>query len=344
MTNAVVTGRSLLRILVLPAAEGGTAVRGRLRAMSSPLAADAAHAESMPCPGCGYDRRGSESGVCPECGSAAPPLCAAITIPWERRRHVGRVRAFLQTVWMATFRPRRLAAAMGGPVDYRSAERFRWVVVGIVSLLLILVFVLLAWINRGIAELGGWSDLAWPLLDPKKPVTIGWEFHTMWLAGAMLIPVLPVGIVVALLIATAVPGYWFHPRRLPLAQQNRAVAISRYGAAPLVWLWLPGIALIAAAYYRDMATLTLIFYWTWDFFNPATWGCYVCAAVILLACFGNAIVLLARTTHCGVGHLIGAAISTVLGVAAGAVVGLILLPAVVGFLWIVADSLISARH
>jgi hypothetical protein len=33
--------------------------------------------------------------------------------------------------------------------------------------------------------------------------------------------------------------YWFAPRSIPIPRQNRALAISLYTCAPLVWTWIP---------------------------------------------------------------------------------------------------------
>jgi hypothetical protein len=235
---------------------------------------------------------------------------------------------------------------MGGPVDYRSAERFRWVVVAIVSGLLIAFYVVLALPEAGIGILGGWPFVAWDSLYGNGPLDSIWELETIWYAGASLVPVLPLGIIIAVLIWTAAPTYWFHPRRLAMTQQNRAVALGRYAAGSLVWLWIPGIALGTTVFYEgttfpaapDGGAMT------WYFFTLEPWVCYIVTGLILLTFLRNVILLLARATRCGAGRVAGAAFSTVAGLIVGAVIGLVLLPGVAGFLWLVGDSLISPHH
>src|SRR6185312_6595827 len=34
-------------------------------------------------------------------------------------------------------------------------------------------------------------------------------------------------------------SYFFHPREMSAARQNRAIAISYYAGAPFAWLWVP---------------------------------------------------------------------------------------------------------
>ena len=83
---------------------------------------------------------------------------------------------------------------------------------------------------------------------------------------------------------------------------------------------------------------------TWYFFTLEPWVCYIVTGLILLTFLRNVILLLARATRCGAGRVAGAAFSTVAGLIVGAVIGLVLLPGVAGFLWLVGDSLISPHH
>ena len=62
------------------------------------------------CVNCGYDLRGLVRPRCPECGltfdadQPAPPR-----IPWLYRSVIGRANAYLRTIYLVTFRPRRFA-------------------------------------------------------------------------------------------------------------------------------------------------------------------------------------------------------------------------------------------
>ena len=53
------------------------------------------------------------------------------------------------------------------------------------------------------------------------------------------VAVLHICFLLFLAAATGVPGYFFHPRDLPLEQQNRAIAMSYYACGPLAIAALP---------------------------------------------------------------------------------------------------------
>jgi hypothetical protein len=46
--------------------------------------------------------------------------------------------------------------------------------------------------------------------------------------------------------ATGVPSYFFHPRGIPVEQQNRAIALSYYACGPLIFLTVPVLTCAAA--------------------------------------------------------------------------------------------------
>src|ERR1700683_1647317 len=85
------------------------------------------------CVGCGYNLRGLESARCPECGMEFDKAGHS-SLAWEHRRRLGRRKAFWATMRMAACQPRRLAESVGGPVNYRSARNFRWIVAGMAAL------------------------------------------------------------------------------------------------------------------------------------------------------------------------------------------------------------------
>jgi hypothetical protein len=77
------------------------------------------------CPGCGYNLRGIESDRCPECGKAFQRhQLSASQIPWTHRHHIGRFRAFLQTVSTAAFHPQLLANSIQADLSRRDARWF----------------------------------------------------------------------------------------------------------------------------------------------------------------------------------------------------------------------------
>src|SRR4051794_13275118 len=58
---------------------------------------------SLLCPGCGYDLRGTIGGRCSECGLEIDRAALERSgFPWAHRASLGRVRAFLKTVWLVT--------------------------------------------------------------------------------------------------------------------------------------------------------------------------------------------------------------------------------------------------
>lgn len=168
----------------------------------APTAADAKPgpmvAEAAPlCRHCGYTLRGLTELRCPECGHGFDPATASGTrLPWAHRRHLGVVAAYVQTVWLATFWPGRIAVEIEHRQDYGDSQRFRWITV----------------------------MLAWPLL----PVFF-------FIARATFLEQLVFGLPLLLVVAalTGVPSYLFHPRWLPIEMQNRAIALSYYMAGPL---------------------------------------------------------------------------------------------------------------
>ncbi len=161
------------------------------------------------CPGCGYHLRGLEfSERCPECGEPLAPLRSPEpTIPWARRREIGRLRALLATAWLVFFGGRRFHAEMVRPIRYRDAQRFRTVCVWLTTLALLGAVYLLGWLEpRELRDVFQWW---WPLL----PVPLAWLF---------------------IYVASGLPSYFFHPRYLPVEVQNRAIALSHYTSAALL--------------------------------------------------------------------------------------------------------------
>ncbi|HLL89099.1 MAG TPA: hypothetical protein VK324_07325, partial [Tepidisphaeraceae bacterium] len=88
------------------------------------------------CPACGYNLRGlTVVNRCPECGGAvdlsAPPVAR---VPWAHWRQLGRVRAFAETVWVATFAPGQVLHDAALPNRYRDGRVFRFTAVLLATL------------------------------------------------------------------------------------------------------------------------------------------------------------------------------------------------------------------
>jgi len=297
--------------------------------VNDPVSPDAAADAGRFCPACGYDLRGIDSDRCPECGLALN-VAAGFTIPWSHRKEMGRLKAFWRTVRLASVQPKRLAMAVAEPVEYAAAQRFRWVVIALASLPPIVFFLVVVWCKGGTGFLSVvGSDLRSFLPWLGNPLR---ELAVIWSAGATLVPVLPIGMVAMFYLATGAAGYWFRPAHMSVARQNRAVAISRYACAPLAWLPLP-VALAAA-----VVALTVSGYLDYHP-APRDWMILIALACVILAVgWRTALVLLARTTHCGPGRLVAAGIGLPLSWLLSAVIGLGVVPFAVGFIWIVIDS------
>lgn len=196
-----------------------------------PIRPDAIPADSGPpdpyrdpfCPGCGYCLRGLTSALCPECGaSVADVRAGASQIAWIRRRQIGYFRAFWRTVFQVLFRTQAFCRESARPVSYRDAVRFHLAAVAHAF-----AGVLAA---TGVWMLDDWTGFVGMVTG------VGVWFTVLCYAA----------IWVGLVAASGVHTYWFHPRQLDVAMQNRVLALSRYAAAPLAVVPLLGLAAYAS--------------------------------------------------------------------------------------------------
>jgi len=201
--------------------------------LQSPAEAAAA-GDDLLCGKCGYNLRGVPSNRCPECGQEFDPRhLISDLIPWEQRRYIGRFRAFRQTAWMASFRPKQLAEKLDWPVDRRAARRFLgWVI----------VLELLAIYAAGYSAKQLWPSLWAPPSYRGDPDAWDWLPNT-WSVGIML-----AAIVLWLALLTPITAFFFRRQSLPVERQNRATAISLYTCAPLTWIALALLAGTAFAW------------------------------------------------------------------------------------------------
>jgi hypothetical protein len=170
----------------------------------------AAYADDLYCPDCGYSLRGLTSDRCPECGllldfiESDRPL-----IPWELHDELGRIRAYWRTVFAVIGRPKRFCRAMYRAVSYRDAQAFRWITIAHACVAVVLVLATLYLLH--------------PQALTEETPYAGWEL----ICGNIL------HVFIVLAALTGIPSYFFHPAHLPIERQNRAVALSYYGTAPL---------------------------------------------------------------------------------------------------------------
>lgn len=194
------------------------------------------------CSQCGYNLRGCAAERCPECGyDLAGFRTAEPQIPWARRRGIGWVRAYVKTLWMTRMRHRVFCEEMARPVSYRDAQTFRWTTI-LLAYLPVLAGTVLAYLLNPPRL---WST---PLSTEDflsgfgrgTPTALELAYADVWRAV-----VLHVCFLLFLAAATGVPSYFFHPKALPIEQQNRAIALSYYLCGPLV-LTACAVAWIAA--------------------------------------------------------------------------------------------------
>ena len=172
------------------------------------------------CQECGYNLRGLFSDRCPECGYSLDAVRSEVSrLPWVYRADLGRRRAYWRTVWRVMFQHKRFCEEMARPVDYGDAQRFRWV-----TLLHVYLPILAATLL--------WYALDW--LKPFRDSDVNQAFQAVW-----PVAVFHVCLLFFLVVATGVPSYFYHPRDIPVQQQNRAIAMSYYACAALAWTPLP---------------------------------------------------------------------------------------------------------
>lgn len=245
----------------------------------------------LACPECRYDLRAIASERCPECGLAIDRQSMSVSrIPWAHSKSIGRWRAYWRTNLMVIFRIERLADEIARPVSFADAQRFRHVTV------LAAWLTVLAW--RGSASIAHPNEVFDGLQYPGSH--LGWWLEAAVFAAALFAAWL------ALLMMSGVGSYFFHPRGLPVIQQNRGIALSYYACAPLVWLWLPALCAGAAT---KLSTLD----WVRDgpgqrWVNALAIASLVSSAVIVGACWVGAVGLMARITRCGVARTITMAV------------------------------------
>ena len=234
------------------------------------------------CPGCGYDLRGltpvkDATARCPECGLALDAAAdLTVTLPWAHRRSIGRPRAYLRTVRLSCFGPKRLAANIAAPVSWADAVAFRRVTVAVAVVPALLLATILVFL-------------------PDGPLAPAVRHPAAWWAELLAVPVVWVGTWLTVLAAAGVGSYWFHPRSIPVVQQNRAVALSLYGCGPLAIV--PAmtavvivIALIAPDDNRGPRAAVAM---------ACGWAVLAVGLFVLACWWWTTIGLLRHTTHCG---------------------------------------------
>lgn len=168
------------------------------------------------CLECGYNLRGVVGGRCPECGHDLANLRSdQPLIPWVRRREIGAFRAYWSTVFWVSFKYKTFCEEVVRDVDYRDAQRFRWITVGLIYLGVLIGSV-------------GWYALKWPrLVDDYQ---INDALKAIW-------PMAIIHVLIAMYLigATGAPSYFFDRLDVGVRRRNSAIAMSYYTLGALAW-------------------------------------------------------------------------------------------------------------
>jgi len=309
----------------------------RMSLMSDGVTAAEESGAGRYCIGCGYNLRGLLSDRCPECGL---PIDTAegSAIPWEGRKQIGNIRAFRRTCWESMFHPRRLARAVGFPVNSGSSRGFRLLVAVLASFPVGIAATIISVVE-------GWSAffnyLMWPgLLAPPevviKSLPFGWDIVAIWMAGLTMRGVFPVGILIAVYLWTDVLGFWVRPRNWPVERRDRARAVSAYVCAPLSLMIFPTVLLLNACLLSDASGQQF----DWIIGICVVLGCVVLGAIAMI-CFISSLRFISATTHCGWGRWMAAFVGLPVCWVLSALIGLGLLPMLLGLIRIMIQSVFS---
>lgn len=264
-------------------------------------------------------------------------------IPWAHRRTMGRIRAFFATLWRITLDRASIRHEARKPQELSDARALRRVNAWIVAAAFLAGF-------AGMVYLEG--DLAFLAIQPPNPMAamgVGsgppgldprwYDLAVPWSAGATIAPVLPVCLVLLAFWLTGAQRFIFRvPRSYSAVQRERALCLSHYTAAPLVFLLLAvGLMIVSALLYKGMnedeaKAMS-------GFFLTLGIGSAAIVPVALLGTLARTAQWLVRTRGCSGGFAV-LSVFELLGLwALGAIVLVGLFPWCVGFLWIVIDSL-----
>jgi len=191
---------------------------------------------------CGYNQRGITAERCPECGqdfSKVPP--SPSRLPWLHRRHLGLLRSYWRTAAMVIFRPKIFLDQIDNPITLKDARLF-WLL-SILQACLPLVILLVFFVANN--PPGRLEALKQSL------------FRSFFLPVPNFFFILP-GVVLFFIVATGMPSYFCHPRALPIARQNKAIALSYFASAPIALMPLIFALAVVAEYVEKLEVLSMM--------------------------------------------------------------------------------------
>ena len=252
------------------------------------------------CPACGYDLRGSPGDRCSECGLVLDRATLDHSnVPWAYRRTIGRVKAFLKTVWLVTLDAGALRHEDARRQSPRDAASFSCsVTVAVVGCALAVVGLISA--ENGFRAMALSDDDAPSVMGRTAVAGAELDMRLPWSAGLML-PGAPYAYAaLCAVVLVAASGSVFRTREMDGRRANAARAMGRYAVAPLVWL-VPAVATFlvndalasreeGGRAYRNSAAFVMLFGLSWLF-----------AAVAVVATVHRTGQWRARLTHGGYG-------------------------------------------
>lgn len=173
------------------------------------------------CQRCGYNLRGLTGNRCPECGRSLDGVRSLVPqIPWMYRKEIGWFRAYWRTVWFVMVRQARFCDEMARPVSFRGCQSFRRATLLSVALpsLFPPLVLYLTWKPQPFRFSNDLVSASYAAIAAGWPLVILYFSWLLFLAAA-----------------TGVSSYFFHPKDIPIEQQNRAVALSYYACGPLAF-------------------------------------------------------------------------------------------------------------
>jgi hypothetical protein len=282
------------------------------------------------CPHCGYDLRGHRAERCSECGHVIDwKALQSSGFPWAHRRRIGRVRAYVTTVWLISILSRKLRYEAARPQRARDGRSFRSITACILAAAFVGVFCVVV----------GGHGLVLFAIQPEPPIVVGFsvpkwwtDLAVPWSAGATIPGVLPGALTLLAVHLCSAHRRLFRHKGASPGHWQRADAVASYSIAPLVWLWP---ALIAAAYVVYEQVWGALWYESTD--APPR-GIGAAGAMGTLWAAWVIAIWSARARRAGWGSALLALPSVVILWLFGVVVCLGILPWCVGFVWIVIDS------
>ncbi|MDP6545985.1 MAG: hypothetical protein QGH60_18550 [Phycisphaerae bacterium] len=145
-------------------------------------------------------------------------------IPWERRKHIGRFRAYWRTAKMVMFSPCDLEQFLDAPVCEKHAKKFRRVTVQLTFL-----------ITLGV--LGALMVKTCMLIDSP-----GFEMRQLKSAASMVLARMGMAVLslIGLFLATRSLEWFSSPKYFDPERQDKAIALSCYACGPILIVTIVG--------------------------------------------------------------------------------------------------------